>query len=152
MGQHKQSKNLGQMLYLFNTTAASHGLHEVDRKHDQVHRGYEFCPRLQRSRYEGHWGDGGKTASIELTCTFTKRGSSRSRARSRWSSDQSEARRRRPLRVDCTRRAALLPAPHSITSSARASNVGGTARPSAFAVLISSTSSAGLSPLRMRST
>src|SRR5262249_25495177 len=53
-------------------------------------------------------------------------------------------------------------APHSITSSARASSVGGTVRPSAFAVLRLSTKSyltgactgraAGLSPLRMRST
>src|SRR5262249_50684297 len=55
-----------------------------------------------------------------------------------------------------------LAAPHSITSSARASSVGGTVRPSAFAVLRLSTKSyltgactgraAGLSPLRMRST
>src|SRR5262249_627611 len=52
--------------------------------------------------------------------------------------------------------------PHSITSSARASKVGGTVRPSAFAVLRLSTKSyligvctgraVGLSPLRMRST
>ena len=52
--------------------------------------------------------------------------------------------------------------PHSITSSARASSVGGTSRPSAVAVLRLSTSSylvgpwtgssAGFSPLRMRST
>src|SRR5262249_22981254 len=51
---------------------------------------------------------------------------------------------------------------HSITSSARASSVGGTSRPSAFAVFILITSSylvgactgrsAGFSPLRMRST
>src|ERR1700731_1479813 len=51
---------------------------------------------------------------------------------------------------------------HSITSSARASTVGGTSRPSAFAVLRLSTvsylvgvctgRSAGFSPLRMRST
>src|SRR5262245_9463901 len=51
---------------------------------------------------------------------------------------------------------------HSITSSARASNVGGISRPSALAVLRLMTSSylvgfctgrsAGLSPLRMRST
>ena len=51
---------------------------------------------------------------------------------------------------------------HSITSSARASSVGGTSRPSALAVLRLTTSSyfvgactgrsAGLSPLRMRST
>src|SRR5262249_13350255 len=55
-----------------------------------------------------------------------------------------------------------LAASHSITSSARASNVAGTSRPSAFAVLrlmISSNfvgrctgRSAGLAPLRMRST
>src|SRR5262249_14529054 len=52
--------------------------------------------------------------------------------------------------------------PHSITSSARASNVAGTVRPNAFAVLRLMTSSylvgactgrsAGFSPLRMRST
>src|SRR5262249_41153283 len=55
-----------------------------------------------------------------------------------------------------------LAAHHSITSSARASSVGGTVRPSAFAVLRLITSSylvgactgrsAGFSPLRMRST
>src|SRR5262249_52410513 len=55
-----------------------------------------------------------------------------------------------------------LPSHHSITSSARASSVGGTVRPSALAVLrlmISSTfvdcctgKSAGFSPLRMRPT
>ena len=52
--------------------------------------------------------------------------------------------------------------PHSITSSARASSIGGTVRPSAFAVfrLIASSNlvgcitgrSAGFSPLRMRPT
>src|SRR5262245_4366751 len=55
-----------------------------------------------------------------------------------------------------------LPAVHSITSSARASSVGGTSRPSAFAVLRLITSryfvgvwtgnSAGRSPRKMRST
>src|SRR5437868_4683560 len=55
-----------------------------------------------------------------------------------------------------------LPAPHSITSSARASNEDGTSSPSALAVLRLMTSSylvgactgrsAGFSPLRMRST
>src|SRR5262249_59486198 len=55
-----------------------------------------------------------------------------------------------------------LAPPHSITSSARASNAGGTGRPSALAVLRLITSSyfvgactgrsAGFSPLRMRST
>ena len=55
-----------------------------------------------------------------------------------------------------------LAPPHSITSSARASSVGGTSRPSALAVLRLITSSilgrrlhrqsAGFSPLRMRST
>ena len=56
----------------------------------------------------------------------------------------------------------LHPRAHSITSSARASNVGGKARPSALAVLRLMTNSylvgactgmpAGVSPLRMRST
>src|SRR5262249_5849082 len=55
-----------------------------------------------------------------------------------------------------------LAPPHSITSSARASSVGGTSRPSALAVLRLMTSSKlvgsstgrseGLAPLRMRST
>src|SRR5262245_25288067 len=55
-----------------------------------------------------------------------------------------------------------LPPPHSITSSARASTVGGIVRPSAFAVLRLMTSSnlvgcstgrvAGLAPLRILST
>src|SRR5262249_1015964 len=55
-----------------------------------------------------------------------------------------------------------LPASHSITSSAMASKLGGTVRPSALAVLMLRTSSylvgactgrsAGFSPLRMRST
>src|SRR5262249_44008460 len=58
----------------------------------------------------------------------------------------------------CDERAPL----HSITSSARASSVGGTSRPSALAVFMLTTSSylvgactgrsAGFSPLRMRST
>src|SRR5262249_13785607 len=79
------------------------------------------------------------------------------------------------IRCDCCARAASGHAvaappisvmksrrPHSITSSARASKVGGTVRPSAFAVLRLSTKSyligvctgraGGLSPLRMRST
>jgi hypothetical protein len=74
------------------------------------------------------------------------------------------ARRERPRR---RRRAAdehdnIAPLHHSMTSSARASSVGGTSRPSALAVLrlmISSYlvaactgKSAGFSPLRMRST
>src|SRR5262249_11811547 len=56
----------------------------------------------------------------------------------------------------------LAPLHHSMTSSARASSVGGTVRSSAFAVLRLSTNSylmgactgraVGLSPLRMRST
>ena len=73
------------------------------------------------------------------------------------------ARRKRP----CRRRTAesrdeLPPSHHSITSSARASSVGGTSRPSALAVLRLITNSnlvgactgrsAGFSPLRMRST
>src|SRR5262249_36688753 len=71
------------------------------------------------------------------------------------------ARRERP----CCRAAENrdeIAALHSITSSARASSVGGTSRPSAFAVLRLITSSylvgswtgnsAGFSPLRMRST
>src|SRR5262245_5264873 len=55
-----------------------------------------------------------------------------------------------------------LPAPHSITSSARASSIGGISRPSAFAVLrlinvwylvgACTGRSAAFSPLRMRST
>src|SRR5262249_33142866 len=72
-------------------------------------------------------------------------------------------RRQRP----CRRRAAqerddLAPSHHSMTSSARASTVSGTSRPSALAVLRFTTSSyfvgactgrsAGFSPLRMRST
>src|SRR5262249_50157672 len=70
-------------------------------------------------------------------------------------------RRERPRRRAAEKRderAAL----HSITSSARASSVGGTSRPSAFAVLRLTTSSylvgactgrsAGFSPLRIRST
>jgi len=57
---------------------------------------------------------------------------------------------------------ALLSGPHSITSSARASRLSGTVRPSAFAVLRLITNSyfvgactgrsAGFSPLKMRST
>src|SRR5262249_11079233 len=72
------------------------------------------------------------------------------------------ARRERP----CSRRAAEqrheLATVHSMTSSARASSVGGTSRPSDLAVLRLITSSyfvgactgrsAGFSPLRMRST
>src|SRR5262249_47100420 len=71
------------------------------------------------------------------------------------------ARRERPCRRAAEERDELA-ALHSITSSARASSVGGTSRPSAFAVLRLITNScfvgactgrsAGFSPLRMRST
>src|SRR5215468_2513780 len=71
------------------------------------------------------------------------------------------ARRLRPRRDTAEQRDELAPS-HSITSSARASSVGGTSRPSAFAVfrLIDSSyfvgactgRSASFSPLRMRST
>src|SRR5262249_14371923 len=71
------------------------------------------------------------------------------------------ARRKRPCSCAAEQRDEFAPL-HSITSSARASNVGGTVRPSAFAVLRLSTKSylmgactgraVGLSPLRMRST
>src|SRR6516165_3409095 len=78
--------------------------------------------------------------------------------------------RRRLLRVCCKRpcgshsseQANELAAPHSITSSARTRSVGGTSKPSIFAVFRLSTvsylvgactgSSAGLAPRRMRST
>src|SRR6516162_3423145 len=73
------------------------------------------------------------------------------------------ARRERPRRNRAAKqRNELAAAAHSITSSARARSVGGTVRPSAFAVLRLSTKSyligactsraVGLSPLRMRST
>src|SRR6266545_788500 len=72
------------------------------------------------------------------------------------------ARRERPRnRCAAEQRDELAP-PHSITSSARASSVGGTSRPSVFAVLRLMTSSilvgactgksAGFSPLKIRST
>src|SRR5262249_9144791 len=71
------------------------------------------------------------------------------------------ARRERPRYRSAEQRDELAPY-HSITSSARASSVGGTSRPSAFAVFKLITSSnlmgfctgrvAGVSPLRMRST
>src|SRR5262245_66207852 len=69
---------------------------------------------------------------------------------------------KRPCRSHASKQADELAALHSITSSARASSVGGTSRPSVFAVLRLITSSylvgactgrsAGFSPLRMRST
>src|SRR5262249_7133359 len=72
------------------------------------------------------------------------------------------ARHERPRRRAAEQRDDLAPPDHSITSSARASSVGGTSRPSAFAVLRLMTSSylvgactgrsPGFSPLRMRST
>src|SRR5262249_14112163 len=72
------------------------------------------------------------------------------------------ARRERPSRRAAEQRDELAAPHHSITSSARASSVAGTSRPSAFAVLrlITSSnlagawtgSSLGFSPLRMRST
>src|SRR5262249_30169205 len=72
------------------------------------------------------------------------------------------ARRERPRRYCADERHELAAAAHSITSSARASNVGGTIKPSALAVLrliVSSYlvgcwtgSSATLAPLRIRST
>jgi hypothetical protein len=45
------------------------------------------------------------------------------------------ARRERPIARDTTNKGDEVPPPHSITSSARASRVGGTVSPSAFAVL-----------------
>src|SRR5262249_53099417 len=72
------------------------------------------------------------------------------------------ARRDRPCRRTAEKRDELAPAAHSITSSARASNVGGISRPSALAAFRLITSSylvgactgrsAGFSPLRIRST
>src|SRR6516225_6162462 len=72
------------------------------------------------------------------------------------------ARRERPSGRAADKSDELASSHYSITSSARASNVGGTVRPSAFAVLRLSTKSyltgactgraVGLSPLRMRST
>src|SRR5207245_2754704 len=71
------------------------------------------------------------------------------------------ARRERPCRCTTENRDELPPS-HSITSSARASNEGGTVRPSAFAVLklitssnlvgCSTARSPGLAPLRILST
>src|SRR5262245_7361762 len=70
--------------------------------------------------------------------------------------------RKRPCDRRTTEQRDEVASSHSITSSARASSVGGTSRPSAFAVLRLITSSylvgactgrsAGFSPLRMRST
>src|SRR5262252_8623409 len=70
--------------------------------------------------------------------------------------------RDRPRRRAAEERDELAPLHHSITSSARASRVGGTVRAIAFAALMLMTSSyftgactgrsPGLSPLRMRST
>src|SRR5262245_48087539 len=72
------------------------------------------------------------------------------------------ARRERPRLRRAAKQRDELAAPHSMTSSARASKVGGTVRPSALAVfkLITKSNlvgactgkSAGFSPLRMRST
>src|SRR5262249_18120076 len=73
------------------------------------------------------------------------------------------ARRQRPRRCRAAEKRDELPPPdHSITSSARASMLGGTSRPSALAVLRLMTSSylvgactgrsAGFAPLRIRST
>src|SRR5262249_39169765 len=71
-------------------------------------------------------------------------------------------RRERPRGRHAAEQRDELTPPHSITSSARASSVGGTSRPSALAVLRLITNSyfvgactgrsAGFSPLRMRST
>src|SRR5215831_19049896 len=71
-------------------------------------------------------------------------------------------RAKRPCRCCAADQRDELATPHSITSSARASKVGGTSRPSALAVLRLITNSylvgactgrsAGFSPLRMRST
>src|SRR5262249_37464479 len=79
-----------------------------------------------------------------------------------WDSPMLRARRARPRHRRAAEQRDELAAFHSITSSARASSVAGTSRPSAFAVLRLMTSSylvgactgrsAGFSPLRMRST
>src|SRR5262245_36321127 len=101
---------------------------------------------------------------------FAKRGCIACGTIERSTADKANHRSRRLLRAcrerPCPRAAEKrdeLAAPdHSITSSARASRVGGTVRPSAFAVFRLITSSyfvgactgrsAGFSPLRMRST
>jgi hypothetical protein len=72
------------------------------------------------------------------------------------------ARRKRPRRRRAAEEGDELATPHSITSSARASSVGGTSRPSAFAVLrlikssnfvgCSTGSSLGLVPFNILST
>src|SRR5262249_47196473 len=72
------------------------------------------------------------------------------------------ARCQRPCRRTAEQRDELAPPDHSITSSARTSSVGGTSKPSAFAVfrltivsyLVGACTgrSAGLAPRRMRST
>src|SRR5262245_17533362 len=72
------------------------------------------------------------------------------------------ARRKRPRGSRAAEKRDEFPSLHSITSSARASSVGGTVRPSALAVLRLMTNSylvgactgrsAGFSPFRMRST
>src|SRR5262249_10261201 len=76
-------------------------------------------------------------------------------------SASARSRRDRPCSRPADERDELAP-PHSITSSARASSVGGTSRPSVLAVLRLITSSylvgactgrsAGFSPFKMRST
>src|SRR5262245_17827688 len=95
----------------------------------------------------------------QIACTIDRRrAAEKSDHRHRW---LLRVRRQRPRRRTAEQRDERA-APHSITSSALARSVGGTSRPSAFAVfrLITSANlvgactgrSAGFSPLRMRST
>src|SRR5262245_20860173 len=101
---------------------------------------------------------------------FAERSGMARRGIGRPTADKADYRHRRLLRAryqrPCSRAAEqrdeLASPDHSITSSARASNVGGISRPSAFAVLrlitrlylvgICTGRSPGLSPFRMRST
>src|SRR5262249_12406387 len=96
----------------------------------------------------------------QITCTIGKRRTAEeSNHRHRW---LLRARRERPRRRAAEQRDELAARGHSITSSARASSVGGTSKPSALAVLRLITSSyfvgnctgksPGFSPFRTRST
>jgi hypothetical protein len=97
-----------------------------------------------------------------LSARQTETNSGRVYPKSRRRRPMLRPRRERPSRRGTAEKRDELASDHSITSSARASKVGGTSRPSAFAVLRLMTNSylvgactgrsAAFSPLRMRST
>src|SRR5262249_18222703 len=142
---------------------------DIDLEVDELGRdlGKTFTPSLRPAKLDRN---GAPLNPAEFVQSLHKSGGPGTPSRRRGYAQEPDgwqlARLLRPRRERPSGRAAderdELASPHSITSSARASNVGGMSKPSALAVFKLMTSSylvgawtgrsAGFSPLRMRST